>query len=281
MPACLALPPQFPERFAIEWGHDEYGIFQSFAVDRVVQRMRWIPPGLFVMGSPKDEMGRYDDEIQHRVELTQGIWLGNTPVTQALWEAVMGSNPSKFKGEARPVETVSWDDCQEFITRLNGRVPGLDARLPTEAEWEYACRAGTTTTTWVGDLRQSQEIDAPQLHSIAWYRANAERSTQRVAQKAANPWGLYDMLGNVYEWCVDWSDTYDIEMEHDPRGPADGPGRVVRGGSWYVDARYIRAAIRNIHRPACRCDNVGFRLARSPALSPASRTTTRRVSPVR
>lgn len=259
----MIIPAHFPDPFAVEWGHDEFGTFQSFAVGNVVQRMRWIPPGRFMMGSPETELWRYTEESLHHVELTTGYWLGATPVTQALWKAVMGTNPSRFEGETRPVEMVTWADCQALITRLNDRISGLNARLPTEAEWEYACRAGTQTTTWVGDVTRNQEFEASHLDSIAWYRANAKRSTQPVAQKAANPWGLYDTFGNVYEWCLDWSDTYDIEMEQDPRGPADGPGRVVRGGSWYVDAKYIRAAIRHTHRPTCGCDNVGFRLARS------------------
>ena len=148
--------------WAVAWGEDRHGLFAAFAVgppDRAVeQRMRWIPPGTFRMGSPKTERGRWRDEgPQHDVTLSRGYWLGETPVTQALWVAVMGENPSRFRGEQpedlqRPVERVSWDDCQGFLDRLNAQVPGLAARLPTEAEWERACRAGTTAATWVGEL---------------------------------------------------------------------------------------------------------------------------------
>jgi len=261
MPAHSVLPTVFPEPFAVEWGQDEYGIFQSFAVERVVQRMRWIPPGTFMMGSPANEVGRFDDEVQHRVELPQGYWLGDTPVTQALWEAVMGTNPSQFRGPSRPVETVSWDDCQEFIGRLNERVERLDARLPTEAEWEYACRAGTTTATWVGDLH-IRGTEALQLESIAWYLANSHASSHSVAQKASNPWGLYDMLGNVWEWCTDLFAPYDAITMKNPHGPAHGIKRVTRGGSWHTAAMRVRAARRDaIYREYC-FERVGVRLAR-------------------
>ena len=148
-PSLHPLADGLPEPWAAEWGEDRFGPFMSFAVGGVVQRMRWIPPGTFLMGSPEGEAGRYDDEgPQHEVELRHGLWLGETPCTQALWQAVMGGNPSSFVHEDRPVEQVSWDDCQSFLGRLDALVPGIEARLPTEAEWEYACRGGTTSATW-------------------------------------------------------------------------------------------------------------------------------------
>lgn len=263
MPVRPVQPPQFPDRFAVEWGRDEYGLFQSLAVGDAVQRLRWIPPGSFLMGSPEDEVGRFDNEVQHRVELSQGYWLADTPVTQAVWEAAMGTNPSRFKGSSNPVEMVSWDDCQEFITRLNERIEGLGARLPTEAEWEYACRAGTTTATWVGDLQAVQQIEAPLLDVIAWYHGNAGSTTHPVAQKQANPWGLYDMLGNVYEWCADRYGPYDATMLLDPCGPDGGADRVLRGGSWDCLAGRIRAARRLALLPVDRFGRLGLRIARS------------------
>lgn len=256
----MQMPAVFPDRFAVEWGDDEHGIFQSFAVGHIVQRMRWIAPGKFLMGSPKHEVGRSDDETQHLVELTHGYWLADTPVTQALWEAVMRTNPSRFKGTHHPVDTVSWDDAQEFLVRLNEMIPGLDARLPTEAEWEHACRAGTTTATWVGDLEN--EIADPRLNPIAWYQANARDTTHSVAQKQANPWGLYDMLGNVWEWCADRYAAYDAAHVRDPASPDMGANRVLRGGGWLETARLVRAAHRRARRSDFRRDYVGFRLAR-------------------
>lgn len=260
-------PPVFPDAFAIEWGHDKFGTFQSFAVENVVQRMRWIPPGTFMMGSSENEVGRYNDENLHRVELTRGYWLADTPVTQALWEVVMGSNPSLNKNLSCPIDTVSWDDCQEFMKRVNNCGVCLDMRLPTEAEWEYACRAGTTAATWLGDLQSGEKGDALLLDSIAWYSGNAESTTHPVGQKLANPWGLYDMLGNVYEWCADWYGDYDMKIVRDPQGPADGAERVLRGRSWGSYARYVRADFRLGTLPNKRLDHVGFRLARSATVA--------------
>jgi formylglycine-generating enzyme required for sulfatase activity len=163
-----------PEPWAVEWGEDQFGQFMSFAVGDVVQRMRWVRSGSFLMGSSRGEAGRFNNEgPQHSVELRHGFWLANTPCTQALWQAVMGENPSRFVSPARPVEQVSWDDCQVFLTRLNTLVSGLSARLPTEAEWEYACRGGTTGATWVGELDLRSDYDAPILDAIAWYGGNS------------------------------------------------------------------------------------------------------------
>jgi formylglycine-generating enzyme required for sulfatase activity len=269
-------------------------------VGEVEQRMRWIEPGTFVMGSPEGEAGRLEWEgPQHEVMLTEGYWLADTPCTQALWQEVMGGNPSRFRSPKRPVERVSWDDVQELFGKLNERVPGLEARLPTEAQWEYACRAGTTTATWAGDLRIRGENDAPLLDDIAWYGGNsgvgyelAEGSdssgwpnkqyphtragTRAVGLKRPNPWGLYDMLGNVYEWCADMYASYQPGAVKDPVGTV-GPGRVIRGGSWVSGARGVRAAYRLWSEPGYRLDYLGFRLARGQGLrspaSPASPTT--------
>ncbi len=243
------------------------------------------------MGSPEGEAGRYGheepdwNERQHEVVLTRGYWLGETPVTQALWEAVMGANPSRFKSADRPVESVSWDASMEFVKRLNALMPGLDVGLPTEAEWERACRAGTKTATWVGDLQILGENNAPLLDTIAWYGGNSGASfdladgedssdwpskqhahtkagTRVVGQKSANPWGLYDMLGNVWEWCSDWHAPYDAAPAVDPRGAESGTSRVLRGGSWYYNAGIVRAATRFAVVPRNACDFIGLRLAR-------------------
>jgi formylglycine-generating enzyme required for sulfatase activity len=274
-----------PMSWAVEQGDDRFGAFASFAVGGVVQRMRWVPPGRFVMGSPMSEPGRFTDEgPQHEVELRDGFWMADTPCTQDLWQAVMGDNPSRFRSPERPVELVSWHNCQAFIAKLNALVPGLDARLPTEAEWEYACRAGTTQATWVGDLDIRGDRNAPILDAIAWYGGNSGRGyelregenshnlrqkqypdrwagTRVVRGKAPNPLGLFDMLGNVYEWCGDWQAPYTASPAIDPAGPAEGASRVIRGGSWHSIARSVRASYRDALVPEQLDRDLGFRIA--------------------
>ena len=215
--------------------------------------MVWVPAGSFTMGSPPSEADRDSDEAQHRVTLTRGFWLGKYEVTQGQWEAVMGSNPSHFKGSNLPVEQVSWDDCQEFIRKLNARFAseGGGYRLPTESEWEYACRAGTTGPY------------AGRLDDMGWYSGNAGGRTHPVGQKAPNGWGLYDMHGNVWEWCEDWYGSYPSGNVEDPRGAAGGACRVFRGGSWIINPWPCRSAIRYWHEPGLRYFHLGFRLART------------------
>jgi formylglycine-generating enzyme required for sulfatase activity len=203
------------------------------------------------MGS--DSAEAYDDEKPvHTVRISKAFWLGKTEVTQGLWQAVMGSNPSYFKsGDNYPVEQVSWDDCQSFITKLNQMVGGNAFRLPTEGEWEYACRAGTT-----GDRYGN-------IDSIAWYSSNSGSTTRPVGQKQANGWGLYDTLGNVWEWCQDWYGGYSSSYQTDPTGPASGAGRVRRGGGWFYRAQLVRSAIRDLYDPGDYGYTLGFRLART------------------
>lgn len=258
-----------PPEWASGWGEDEQGIFVEFAVGRVEQRMRWIAPGTFTMGSPENELGRVGDEgPQHSVTLTRGFWLGDTPVTQALWMAVMRDNPSHFQGDDnRPVEQVSWEDCDRFCKALTKVVPGLDFRLPTEAEWERACRAGSTTATYGGEL-EGEEL-ATVLEPIAWYTGNSDGRTQPVKRKQPNAWGLYDMLGNVWEWCQDGLRDYGSAAVRDPTGPMQtGVYRVSRGGAWSPRARHVRAAYRVRWPPHLRLDHQGFRLARDQAAKP-------------
>jgi len=185
-------------KWAAEMGRDTYGLWAVINVGRATAVMRWIPPGSFMMGSPKDELGRYDDEgPQHRVELTQGYWLMETPCTQAFWEKVTGSNPSRFKGAEHPVECVNWHAAVAFCEKLQSLLPGSGSevfQLPTEAQWEYACRAETKAPTYSGGNTYEQ------LDKIAWYKDNSEGRTHRVREKAPNGWGLFDMLGDVWEW---------------------------------------------------------------------------------
>ena len=245
--------------WAVDSGQDELSPWATFEVEGVRQRMRWVPPGHFLMGSPEDEPGRWEDEGPRRQEVIEhGFWLGETPCTQALWQAVLGETPSRFESPDHPVETVSWEDCQAFLAALDERLGGWGPRLPSEAEWEYACRAGTETATYSG------AATAEVLDALAWYKANSVGQTHAVGLKFPNPWGFFDMLGNVHEWCADlWCEDYD--------SPREGSYRVIRGGSWSGPARIVRAAYRFPDDPSSRSRNLGFRLARGPsALRPAA-----------
>jgi hypothetical protein len=200
------------------------------------------PPGEFVMGSPENEVGRSNDEAQQRVSITRAFYISEAEVTQAQWERVMGADPSHYQGAENPVERVSWDDCQRFCAAT-----GL--RLPSESEWEYACRAGTTGA-YAGDL-----------DAMAWYAANSGGSPHAVKQKRANAWGLHDMHGNVWEWCQDGYATK-------AAGTQDAAGassyRVLRGGSWGNDADNVRSSNRLNYAPDVTLNNIGFRVARAP-----------------
>ena len=275
--------------WATAWGEDRFGPWVEFEYQEVVQRLRWIPSGSFMMGSPESEAGRageddtWNEGPAHSVTLTQPFWVFDTACTQAHWEAAMGSNPSRFVHPERPVERVSWDDVQTYLAKINAELPGLDLSLPTEAQWEFACRAQTRTATWLGDLDILGDANAPLLDSISWYGGNCgvdfdldngeaitwlqekqydftHGGTRIVKQKDANPWGLYDMLGNVWEWCQDGWREYTAEPQTDPVG--DGADRVLRGGGWNCSAHYVRAACRSWIAPVSRNDLIGFRCAR-------------------
>jgi formylglycine-generating enzyme required for sulfatase activity/Leucine-rich repeat (LRR) protein len=231
----------------------------------VTMEMVLIPAGEFMMGSPEsDGIAASNAKPQHRVRITKAFYLGKYEVTQEQWEALMGSNRSCFKGPKNPVERVKWDDCQEFVRKLNekaGDTGGL-FRLPTEAEWEYACRAGSTTPWYFGD-------DESSLAEYAWYDSNSVETTRPVGQKKPNAWGLYDMHGNVWEWCADWynREYYKESPMEDPTGPASGESRVNRGGGWRDGngAKYCRAAFRGTTAPGYWGDDLGFRVALIPA----------------
>jgi len=224
-----------------------------------------IPSGTFTMGSPTGELGRLSAETEHQVTLTQSFYMQTTEVTQGQWEAVMGSNPAQFSscGSNCPIEYVSWDDVQSFIVALNGMGEGTYS-LPTEAQWEYAARAGSTTAFANGDIMETECGYDSNLDVMGWYCYNASFTTHPVAQKDANVWGLYDMHGNVYEWVSDWYGTYPSGSVTDPTGPFSGSDRVARGGSWNYDARYCRSAYRDSGYPGYRNGYFGFRLLRMP-----------------
>lgn len=213
--------------------------------------LRWIPPGTFLMGSPEDELGRHHGEAQYRVVLTQGFWLTETQTTQYLWRRVMGKNPSRVYGDHLPVEQVSWEEVQRFLDCLNIFEPGY-YRLPTEAEWEYACRAGSTGP-YAGDLDK-----------MAWFMKNSGHRTQKVGSKDANAWGLHDMHGNVCEWCADWVGPYPTGVRSNPKGFPGGSDRIVRGGSCDRDESLLRSASRMGCRPTVGDPKIGFRFVLDP-----------------
>ncbi len=221
-----------------------------------------INPGKFRMGSLKtDKMADDDERPRHSVGITHPFYMGVYPVTQGLWDAVMSLNPSYFRGQDRPVEQVSWYDAAAFCNAVteNLKEQGLTARLPTEAEWEYACRAGTTTRFWFGD-------DVSELAKYAWINKNSKEQTQPVgAEGHANPWGLSDMLGNIWEWCSDWfgEDYYASGVNQDPQGPPTGNNQVIRGGSWLDLDRDCQCAFRNRILPNGQFLDVGFRVVLS------------------
>ncbi|MCK6528456.1 formylglycine-generating enzyme family protein [Myxococcota bacterium] len=258
-----------------------------------------VAPGTFTMGAPEFELGRDSDEVQHEVTLTRGFDLQATEVTQGQWEARMGNNPSQYDdcGDDCPVEHVNWWEAAAYANEVSAaeglakcyvldgcgdRLPGEDMecdsvtvnapggdptlcegyRLPTESEWEYAYRAGTTTPIYNGELTYAACGVDPLLDLSAWYCGNAGGMVHRVAQKIPNAWGLYDMAGGMWEWCGDWYGEYP-ESSTDPTGPATGTSRMMRGGSWISDAHQARAAERAGSHPEYTHYSIGFRLARS------------------
>ena len=228
--------------------------------------MVWIEPGVFTMGSPLDEQGRNDDEgPQFEVRLTQGFYLSQCEITQRQWTAVTGERPwSRHAGEVeegpdRPAVYISWEDAQEFIASLNATAGGQVYRLPTEAEWEYAGRAGTETPWSFGDVEKDLDLHA-------WWTDNVSLIGQMAAQpvglKTPNPWRLYDMHGNVWEWVGDWLGTYPEGPQTDPQGPTEGTARVFRGGSFKDAASLSRSAQRCWNAPDLRFSHIGVRLVR-------------------
>ena len=235
---------------------NEIGIETVKLTDQVSMKFKRIPAGKFMMGSPDGEKDRQPNEgPQHEVAISKPFYMGIYHVTQEQYEAVMGKNPSNFKGPQNPVETVSWDEAVEFCKKASEKA-GKKVRLPTEAEWEYACRAGSKTRFCFGD-------DDDKLGDFAWYAANSGNTTHPVGQKKPNAWGLYDLHGNVWQWCADRYDDkyYGNSPKTDPTGPAEGPYRVLRGGSWNNSPQGCRSAFRINNAPDGRNDLIGFRVA--------------------
>ena len=227
---------------------------RTITVNGVSFDMVSVAGGTFTMGATSEQGGEAvsDEKPTHKVTLSDYM-IGKTEVTQELWQAVMGSNPSYFKGDNLPVEQVSWNDCQEFIKKLNS-LSGLNFRLPTEAEWEYAARGGNKSKGY----KYSGSND---IGSVAWYVGNSSSKTHEVATKYPNELGLYDMSGNVWEWCSDWYGSYNSGSQTNPKGPSSGSDRVCRGGGWGGNARFCRVSDRYCSDPGGGNDYLGLRLA--------------------
>ncbi|NOQ13820.1 MAG: SUMF1/EgtB/PvdO family nonheme iron enzyme [Methyloprofundus sp.] len=257
----------FPERQVGEnIGRDQYGLYRDVSINKIMQRFRYIQPGCFLMGSPEGELERelWDGkETQHQVTLTEGFWLADTAVTQALYQAVMSENLRRFKNDLNhPVEQVSWDNVQQFIKKLKTIMPALHAQLPTEAQWEYACRAGTLTPFSFGDNISLEQVNYDGKGPYAEGKKGKKRNkTVVVKSLLENAWGLYEMHGNVWEWCTDkHQEDLGDAATIDPIGGEDGSFRVLRGGSWFSSGGSTRSAYRRRLQPDERYFRIGFRL---------------------
>ena len=249
----------------------------SFSIEGLAMEMLWCPAGTFWTGSPDSEVGRDFDEVLREVTLTSGFWLGKHEVTQAQWKMIMGNNPSHFKGPKLPVEKMSWEGANTFCSKLTkrerkaGRLPpGWAYQLPTEAQWEYACRAGAQTSWNFGDSPQA----APKHINFADNKSNLEGAqkeyddgfeyTAPVGSFPANAWGFHEMHGNVFEWCSDWYGQYEPEATRDPSGPLTGTERIFRGGCWALPMVFSRSARRDKHLPILESGFLGLRLCLRP-----------------
>ena len=259
-------PPIFPSPWASEWGEDAYGLWQTLIFNGIRQVFRWIEPGAFMMGSPDEEPESYDYEIRRAIAIEQGLWLADTAATQALWlEFASTENPARYQDDpAYPVHGISWDDAQAFIAGLNQRIEGLHARLQTEAEWEYGCRAGTDTPFSFGANISSDMVN----FNGEYPYANGPKCEFRgkpvpVKFLPANAWGLYEMHGNVWEWCQDeWEEWLNVANNIEASVPLLPIGeRIARGGSWDADAKFVRSAYRFHFDKTLRSEFFGLRLA--------------------
>ncbi|MBU0995253.1 MAG: formylglycine-generating enzyme family protein [Proteobacteria bacterium] len=247
-------------------------------------RFIYAKPGMFIMGSPEEESGHEWDEKQHEVNITEGFYISVTEITQGQYEKLMGVNPSAFKacGNNCPVDTVSWNDCQEFLKKLNHLENTSQYRLPTEAEWEYACRAGSQSAFTVGDVSEKNCEFSKLLDMVAWYCGNSGKAENviydlkphGVGVKKPNAWGIYDMHGNVQEWCLDqcgwrnWTGLPGVMTETYKDGAvnplsSEGKNCVIRGGSWNAKIDRLRSAERTSYKPVAKKNNLGFRIVKT------------------
>ena len=236
---------------------------QVVEINSIGMKMVLLPPGQLTMGSPQEEQWHRADETLHRVTLTKAFYMGATEVTQRQWKELMGKNPSFATGDALPVETVTWEEAAEFCRKLSEK-EGAQYRLPTEAEWEHACRAGTTTPFHTGDTISTDEANYDGNHTYGkGHKGVFRETTTEVGSLAPNPWGLHDMHGNVWEWCADWYTDYPKDEVSDPAGPAEGERRIIRGGCWINFPAVCRSANRGKIPPVSWNFHTGFRVVRT------------------
>ncbi|MBL8798202.1 MAG: formylglycine-generating enzyme family protein [Planctomycetia bacterium] len=278
--------------FSVAEGKDQIGRWYELRLGSATMRLRDAPAGTFWMGSPEKEVGRHADELRHRVTLSRAFAIGQHEVTQAQWKAAMGGLPRIYSGTVKgppsgpddevdnneratkvvqpkdlistkgdvPIVFVSWDDCQAFCKRVNAGLSGWRVRLPTEAEWEYACRAGTDSAYNDGSSVKSARAEDRNLNSLAWYQEGGDRTLRPVGGRKPNAWGLYDMHGNACEWCQDYYGPYEARDQADPRGPDKGKFRVIRGGSYDLNAEDCRSAWRMWREAGEQHKAIGLRL---------------------
>lgn len=245
-----------------QWQGTKAGERKVIKIKDVEFAFRWCPAGKFTMGSPSEESGRYDNEKQHEVTLTKGFWMLETEVTQKQWKAIMGNNPSYLQGDDLPVENVSWDNCQAFCKKC--KELGLPVQLPTEAQWEYACRAGSKTAYFWGNALNGDKANCMGTNPCGTDASGKYLGKiTSVGSYDANAWGLFDMHGNVWEWCQDWYEEFSSDSVTDPTGASKGSSRVIRGGGWNSFAKGCRSAYRDNCYPGDRDLNMGFRVMRS------------------
>ena len=242
---------------------------KNWTLEDINLEMIYCPAGNFMMGSPSDELGEKTNEILHKVKLSKPFLIGKFPITQKQYLTIMRNNPSNFKGDNNPVECVCWEDAKKYCERLNNlfkdKLPvGCNFSLPTEAQWEYACRAGTNTSLNSGKNITSETGSCYNLDEVGWYCQNSGGKTHAVGQKKPNVWGIYDMHGNVNEWCEDWYGDYPSSAVTDPTGPSSGSRRVIRGGSFDNNAWCCRSASRLCLNPGFNRTYLGFRVALVP-----------------
>jgi len=265
-------PDTFLPAWASAYGQDPYGYWADLYLDEndlensPKQRFRWIPAGEFMMGSPEHEVERNSSENYHQVTLSHGFWLADTACSQAFWQAIMGDNPAHFTLSGQhPVERVSWHDTQDFVQRLNKKVASLNTTLPSEAQWEYACRAASTSAFNFGEAISSKQVNFNGERPYAdTPKSEFRKETVEVDSLSQNAWGLYQMHGNVWEWCQDhWQAELGTKAVTDPKTITDDEEgrRVLRGGSWISLSMYCRSAIRYHYAADVRYNLCGFRLS--------------------
>ena len=247
--------PQQKPHWAHDFGKDDYGFWTEIIIEGNTQRLRWIKPGVFIMGSPEAEHGRYSSERQHEVILKDAFWMTENVCTQELWEKIMGTNPSRNIGSKLPADNLTWYQCKEFLKKINQIKSGFQFYLPTEAQWEYCCRAGTQTPFSFGnDIDEKQvnyewEYPYNREPEIGSSKQSSESKLMAVKSLPANQWGLYEMHGNVYEWCHDYHAEYEPGILSNPKGPSGGSKRIIRGGCWMGEAKILRSACRYKEKP--------------------------------